>query len=194
VLHTELDSSHVWAFFVCRLRSFTVLGTKVAYFSLTNVGSGFHCQLFFSFQFYVHRGSIRGIFVSGVPRTSILCQGCHEPQQNLNRIFIINRVGQNHIYTVHVRYFWQGNHQIYGHIRCIYTVLANPNNKQEGLVMPRVPCNKICHATSFLQQSVPRTSTEPQQNFIKNEKRDKSCHEFPPTKKPGGTIGWDSGG
>ena len=28
---------------------------------------------------------------------------------------------------VHVRYiFWQGNHQIYGHIRCIYTVLANP--------------------------------------------------------------------
>jgi hypothetical protein len=22
--------------------------------------------------------------------------------------------------------FWQGNHSIYGHIRCIYTVLANP--------------------------------------------------------------------
>jgi len=39
----------------------------------------------------------------------------------------ISRVGQNHIYTVHIRYFWQGNHQIYGHIRCIYTVLANPN-------------------------------------------------------------------
>ena len=28
-----------------------------------------------------------------------------------------------HRYT---RYFWQGNHQIYGHIRCICTVLANP--------------------------------------------------------------------
>ena len=25
-----------------------------------------------------------------------------------------------------IRYFWQGNHQIYGHIRCIFTVLANP--------------------------------------------------------------------
>ena len=37
------------------------------------------------------------------------------------------RVGQNHIYTVYIRYFWQGNHQIYGHIRCIYTVLANPS-------------------------------------------------------------------
>jgi len=35
------------------------------------------------------------------------------------------RVGQNHIYTVCMRYFWQGNRQIYGHIRCIYTDLAN---------------------------------------------------------------------
>jgi hypothetical protein len=38
------------------------------------------------------------------------------------------RVGQNPICTVHIRYFWQGNHQIYGHIRCIYTVRANPTN------------------------------------------------------------------
>jgi len=36
------------------------------------------------------------------------------------------RVGQNHIYTVYIQYFWQGNDQIYGHIRCMYTVLANP--------------------------------------------------------------------
>jgi len=36
------------------------------------------------------------------------------------------RVDQNHIYTEYIRYFWQGIHQIYGHIRCIYTVLANP--------------------------------------------------------------------
>jgi len=41
----------------------------------------------------------------------------------------INRVGQNHIHTVCIRYFWQGNHHIYGHIRCIYTVLANPTHK-----------------------------------------------------------------
>jgi hypothetical protein len=41
-------------------------------------------------------------------------------------------------------YFWQGNHQRYGHIRCIYTVLANPINvywymctgKQVGNVIP----------------------------------------------------------
>ena len=38
----------------------------------------------------------------------------------------MSRVGQNHIYTVYIRHFWQGTHQIYGHIRCIYTVLANP--------------------------------------------------------------------
>ena len=38
----------------------------------------------------------------------------------------VNRVGQNHIYTMYLRYFWQGNHQIYGHVRRIYAVLANP--------------------------------------------------------------------
>jgi hypothetical protein len=36
------------------------------------------------------------------------------------------RVVQNHIYTVYIRFVWQGNHQIHGHIQCIYTVLANP--------------------------------------------------------------------
>jgi hypothetical protein len=42
----------------------------------------------------------------------------------------VSRVGQNPMYTVCIRYFWQGNYQIYGHIRCIYTVLANFINKQ----------------------------------------------------------------
>jgi len=28
---------------------------------------------------------------------------------------------------VYIRYFWQKNHHIYGHIRCVYTVLANPS-------------------------------------------------------------------
>jgi len=28
--------------------------------------------------------------------------------------------------TVYTRYLWQGNHQVYGHLWCIYTVLINP--------------------------------------------------------------------
>ena len=32
----------------------------------------------------------------------------------------ICRVGQGHIYTVYIWCFWQGNHQIYGHVRCKY--------------------------------------------------------------------------
>ena len=40
----------------------------------------------------------------------------------------MNRVGQNHIHTVYIRYFWQENHQIYGHIRGACTVLANPTD------------------------------------------------------------------
>ena len=42
--------------------------------------------------------------------------------------YLMSRVGQNPIHTVYIRYFWLGNHQIYGHIRCMYTVLANPSN------------------------------------------------------------------
>jgi hypothetical protein len=37
---------------------------------------------------------------------------------------LIGRVGQNHIYTVYIRYFWLGNHQIYCVYIRIYT--ANP--------------------------------------------------------------------
>jgi len=42
------------------------------------------------------------------------------PQRRHFWITAIRRVGQNHIYTVYIRYSWQENHQIYGHIRCIY--------------------------------------------------------------------------
>jgi len=31
-------------------------------------------------------------------------------------------VGQNLVKTVYVRYFWQGKHHTYGHIRCVYMV------------------------------------------------------------------------
>jgi hypothetical protein len=33
-----------------------------------------------------------------------------------------------YVYTVYIRCFGQGNHHIYGHIRCAYTVLANPKS------------------------------------------------------------------
>jgi hypothetical protein len=36
------------------------------------------------------------------------------------------RVGQNRKYMVYVRYFWQDNHQISGHMRGTYMALANP--------------------------------------------------------------------
>jgi len=41
--------------------------------------------------------------------------------------YIMCRVGQNRTYTVYVQCFWQGEHQMYGHIRRIYTVPANPS-------------------------------------------------------------------
>ena len=38
------------------------------------------------------------------------------------------RTIHTYVYTVYIRHFWQGNHHIYGHIRCVYTVLANPTH------------------------------------------------------------------
>ena len=36
-----------------------------------------------------------------------------------------------YIYTVYIRYLWQETHQINSHLRCIYTVLANPRHIAE---------------------------------------------------------------
>ena len=35
------------------------------------------------------------------------------------------RVGQNHINKVYIWSFWQGNHQIYGQIRCMYYIYGS---------------------------------------------------------------------
>ena len=53
---------------------------------------------------------------------------CPHPEGHCSHVHCIFRVGQNHIYTVYIRCFWHGNHQIYDHIRCIHTVLANPTH------------------------------------------------------------------
>jgi len=46
-------------------------------------------------------------------------------------IVCISKVGQNHMYMVYIQYFLQGFHQMYGHIRKLYTVLANPKYSAE---------------------------------------------------------------
>jgi hypothetical protein len=53
-------------------------------------------------------------------RNLILLRPCKAPS------WLVTRVGQNNIYTVYIRYFWLGNHQLYGVYIPIYTVLANP--------------------------------------------------------------------
>jgi len=39
------------------------------------------------------------------------------------------RIGQNYIFTVYIRYFWQVIHEIYGHIRCIYGIFGREFTK-----------------------------------------------------------------
>jgi hypothetical protein len=47
------------------------------------------------------------------------CTLCHHTSVGLARTIY-------HICTVYIRCIWQGNYQVYGHIRCIYMVLADP--------------------------------------------------------------------
>ena len=61
--------------------------------------------------------------------------------------FIIPRVGQNHTCTVYVRYFWQGNYQIYGHVRCVYTMLANPNHSYKSWTT--LYTNTVCRLNNW---------------------------------------------
>ena len=44
---------------------------------------------------------------------------------------------------MYIRYFWQGNYEIYSQIRCIYTVLANPIN----MCIYRCICVCVCVQT-----------------------------------------------
>jgi hypothetical protein len=53
------------------------------------------------------------------------------------------RVGQNHTYTVYIRYFWLGNHQIYGVFIRIYTVLANPTEEPSRRRVPYIDSQEI---------------------------------------------------
>ena len=46
------------------------------------------------------------------------------------------------MYGVYTRYLWQGNHQIYGHIRCMYTVLTNPNNLKPINASKKMVCSR----------------------------------------------------
>jgi len=54
----------------------------------------------------------------------------------------MTRVGQNHIYTVYKRCFWQKSHHTYSHIRCKYTVLANPTYDPMLLLVTK---KRTCH-------------------------------------------------
>jgi hypothetical protein len=54
----------------------------------------------------------------------------HRPQGRLALLSVrchTSRVGQNHMFVVCIRYFWQGNHQIYSHVR--FTISSRPHFK-----------------------------------------------------------------
>ena len=63
-----------------------------------------------------------------------------------------SRFGQNHVHinTVYIGIFWQGNHQMYCHIRCIYTVLANPQQHARTTAVDEVGERRQLEAPNVL--------------------------------------------
>ena len=85
----------------------------------------------------------------------------HLVHRELSKIVIqlIGLVRAMYIYPVYTRFFWQGDHQIYGQTRCIYTVLANPTHLAStriraltALPMLRTPCNKSIMVRAVIEQ------------------------------------------
>jgi len=56
------------------------------------------------------------------------CKSARTPSSTCWCWYLVVRVGQNPINTVYIRQFWLGNHQVYGHTRCIHPVLASPTS------------------------------------------------------------------
>jgi len=55
-------------------------------------------------------GCVSNVCVSAMCAVGVMLQGEWDGQ--------VLRVGLAR--TIHIRYFWQGVHQIYGHVRCVY--------------------------------------------------------------------------
>ena len=72
----------------------------------------------------------KGECVCGDSPGGLLCgskwEGTEECVRGDSPGVLMYRVDQNHICTGFIRYFWPANPEIDVHIRCKYTVLANP--------------------------------------------------------------------
>ena len=130
--HSLLDPSSMWGVVIHCLCSLFFLFKLIPTSILHQCGEWFStaCVVFFSFfQAHCLSFSVACFLVPKSTQSHLLNLPplplpLHAPQHPL----IPLPVGQSHIYTytVHVRFFWQGDHQIYGHVRCMFTVLANP--------------------------------------------------------------------
>ena len=77
----------------------------------------------------------------------------NHPFSNLLALYIVYLGLARTIYIyMCIRYFWQGNHQMYGHIRCKYTVLDNPMYITSSQVSPKsvpLPAFKYTNTWSY---------------------------------------------
>jgi len=66
----------------------------------------------------------------------------------------MTEVGQDHIYTVYVRYSWQGFHKLYGHIRyTVYARLLCINSKHMRYAIQLLAPCAVLQVESFIFRS-----------------------------------------
>jgi hypothetical protein len=63
---------------------------------------------------------------------------------SLPKIPYIHRINRVLANPINIRYFWQGNHQVYGHVRCIYTVMYS------AYIHGHVQCIYTVHTEIYL--------------------------------------------
>jgi len=85
-------------------------------------------------------------------------------KQRTDDFFNILRVGQNHIKTVYIRYFWQGNHQIYSHMQFWPTldILCRPTQAHSPVNWQIAQASMTWrHASRLARNSSPLSSLNP---------------------------------
>ena len=122
VVDEEMGEGETWR--KCENSVFALFALSLALYSSTYPATQASLLLFYFCSSLGHEHEEKGIDHSRL--CTSIC-GEKETTDWVKVAYICSyvcRTGQDHKYTVYIRYVRQGHHQIYGHMRCTHTVLA----------------------------------------------------------------------
>jgi len=90
------------------------------------------------------------------PLSFLPCEQSMLTRTGCEVLHFLSCVVQSYIYTLHTHHLWQGNHQIYDHIRCTHTIYAvtSPTNKRRLATLALLAsCEEFCAEQESAAQS-----------------------------------------